>query len=356
MNAREARRVAADAVRDPRALAAAREPVVLEGFLAGTPLAAVSSARAARAMLGDVALELREEFVAWSLRHGGAPDLRPARASTLAEYLDLLEAEPATPWMCTEFPTPPALLERMGARARSLGEGGALPVSFSFVGGRGHHAHLHYDGDFRSVLLVQVFGEKRAAMVPATECHRLHAVGNFSGVFLDRMAEGERAAFVADAGGWTAAIGPGDALFMPAGLWHYLDYPVTGMSINLRFGASPANARLAGRLHAHDALQRIVWHFADGHEPEEMEERGLGELLALAGPCAGDPRAHGAQVEAITQRLAAAWCGPLPKSPLPDEYAALREAATRHECARLYPRPAVPALDLSGWETVAARA
>jgi lysine-specific demethylase 8 len=333
-----------------RALAAAREPVVIEGFLAGTGLAKARTPAAARERLGDVALELREEFVSWSLRHGGAADRRPARASTVAAYLDALEADPATPWMCTEFPTPAALLARMGDAPRALA-GGDEPVSFSFVGGRGHHAHLHYDGDFRNVLLVQVFGRKRAVMASPEASDRLLPVGNFSGVFLDRLSGARRVAFEDLVDAWTADIGPGDALLMPAALWHYLEYPDTGMSINLRFGATPWNARLAGRLHAHGALQRIVWHLADGHAASAREEEGLRALLALAGPCEGDPRAHGAAIEALTARLAAEWCGMPPQPPFAGDADALREAATRHECARLYPAAPRPvALALCGWD------
>ncbi len=336
-----------------RALATARAPVVIEGFLDGTGLARACTAAAARALLGDLPLELREEFVAWSLRHGGAADRRPVRATSLAGYLDLLEAEPGTPWMCTEFPTPDHVLERMGPQPRALFDG-ARPVSFSFVGGRGHHAHLHYDGDFRNVLLVQVFGHKHAILVPPEASDRLLPVGNFSGVFMDRLAGARREAFLDLVDAWTASIGPGDALFMPAALWHYLEYPDTGMSINLRFGASACNARLAGRLHAHASLQRIAWHFADGHVASADEEQAVAQLLALAGPCAGDPRTRGAQVEAMTARLAQAWCGPAPASAFAGNADALREAVARAECAQLYPPMAQPlALAFSGWEAVA---
>ncbi len=353
MKAREARRVAAIGSAAIRGLAAAREPVVIEGFLDGAALAHASTAASARAMLGELPLELREEFVAWSLRHGAAADRRPLRASSLGEYLDLLEAEPRTPWMCTEFPTPAALHERMGPGARALADDAERPVSFSFVGGRGHHAHLHYDGDFRSVLLVQVFGHKHAIMASPEASDRLLPVGNFSGVFLDRLGGERRAAFLDLIEAWTAAIGPGDALFMPAALWHYLEYPDTGMSINLRFGASAWNERLAGRFHAHGSLQRIAWHLADGHRPGAGEEEGLERLLALAGPSPVDPRERGAQVETLTGRLAAQWCGEAPAAPFAANTDALREAATRHECARLYPPAAgAMALALSGWETV----
>jgi lysine-specific demethylase 8 len=353
VTARAARRTATLDAAGIRALAAAREPVVIEGFLEGSGLARARTPAAARELLGDVALELREEFVSWSLRHGGAADRRPARASTVAAYLDLLEADPATPWMCTEFPTPEALLARMGGAARALCDADR-PVSFAFVGGRGHHAHLHYDGDFRNVLLVQVFGRKRAVMASPDASDRLLAIGNFSGVFLDRLAGARREAFEVLVDAWTADIGPGDALFMPAALWHYLEYPETGMSINLRFGATPWNARLAGRFHAHGALQRIAWHLADGHAPGACEEEGLRALLALAGPCEGDPRARGAEIEALTARLAAEWCGIAPAAPFAGNADALREAATRHECARLYPAaPRSLAGALSGWEPIA---
>jgi len=353
MKAREAKRVARLDAAAIRNLAAAREPVVIEGFLDGTALASASSADSARKMLGDLPLELREEFVAWSLRHDGAPDRRPVRASSLGAYLDLLEAQPRTPWMCTEFPTPAAVLERMGPRAQELAGNATSPVSFSFVGGSGHHAHLHYDGDFRSVLLVQVFGHKHAIMACADASDRLLPVGNFSGVFLDRLAGERRAAFLDLIDAWTATIGPGDALFMPAALWHYLEYPVTGMSINLRFRASEWNERLAGRFHAHGSLQRIAWHLGDGHPAAEREEAGLARLLALAGPSPVDPRARGAEVEALTGRLAAEWLGEAPPAPFAGNADPLREAATRHECARLYPPAAgAMALALSGWETI----
>ena len=195
MTTREARRVVhGHGAPLPASFIAAREPVVIEGLLHATALGEVSTPQKARDLVGDVALELREEFVAWSLRNGGAADRRPMRASTVAGYLHLLEAEPATAWMCTEFPTPPALLERMGPWPAAVWRDEA-PVSFSFVGGRGHHAHLHYDGDFRNVLLVQVFGTKRAVLVPPTASHCLLPVGNFSGVFMDRLEGAERAAF-----------------------------------------------------------------------------------------------------------------------------------------------------------------
>src|SRR5690606_27668301 len=172
-----------------------REPLVLEGFLAGTALGKATTAARARALAGTVPLELREEFVAWSLARGGAPDVRPRQASTVAGYLDLLEREPATAWMCTEHPTPASLLEALDPWPGALAAGGGV-ASFTFVGGPGHHAHLHYDGDFRAVLLAQVFGLKRAVLVPPEASPLLLPVGNFAGVFVDRLEPRAREGFL----------------------------------------------------------------------------------------------------------------------------------------------------------------
>jgi hypothetical protein len=329
-----------------------RRPVVIEGFLRGAALDGLATLAEARSAIGGVEVELCEEFAAWSLRHGGAPDLRPRSRSTAGAYLDLLEAEPRTALMCTEFPTPPALLEGLGEWPRQLARGEEL-TSYSFIGGRGHHAHLHCDGDLRNVLLVQVFGHKRAVLIPPDASPLLMPVGNFAGVFVDRLDDGQRDAFVALTGGWRAEIGPGDALFMPPALWHFLDYPDTGMSINLRFGRSAANARMAGRFHMHDGWQRLGWHFADHHVPTAEEEQGLERLLALGGPVAVEAREHGAEIERRTRDLADTWCGPARSPAFLAEAGRLGEAWARHECERLY-RRAQPslALSLTGWETV----
>jgi hypothetical protein len=352
---RQVRRIPTPSPEDVLArLVPAREPLVLEGFLAGTALEQVSTAKQARAHAGAVPLELREEFVAWSLARGGAPDVRPRMASTVAGYLDLLEREPATPWMCTEHPTPKVLLDALGAWPHALAPDGGL-ASFTFVGGRGHHAHLHYDGDFRSVLLVQVFGVKRALLATPDASPSLQPVGNFAGVFVDRLEGAAREGFVGMVGGLEAELGPGDALLMPAAMWHHLDYPETGMSINLRFAPSPSAAALAGRFHAHDGLQRIAWHFADHHEPRPEEAQGLERLLAMAGPGIGEPVARALAIERVTAGLADAWAGPRKAPAFIEASGRLHEAARAYEAARLYP-PAASALAaaLGGWGTVAA--
>jgi hypothetical protein len=139
---------------------------------------------------------------------------------------------------------------------------------------------------------------------------------------------------------------------MPAAIWHFLEYPDTGMSINLRFGASDVNAKLAGRFHPHSSLQRLAWHFADAHAPSAKEEEGVGRLLALAQTPSSNTRATGAAVEEMSGRLANEWCGAASVSPFVGNSDALGEAATLYESARLYPAARASLAEvLSGWGT-----
>ena len=341
---------AADVLQQLPQLSAAREPVVLKNFLHGTALENVTTAERITEKIGNLPILLQPEFVSWSLAQGGAADRRPSRESTIANYLDLLKAEPTTPWMCTEYPTPTELLDALAPWPEVLSSGDTL-TSFTFVGGAGHRAHLHYDGDFKNVLLVQVFGHKEAILVPPTASPYLLPVGNFAGVFLNRIVGKERHDFLSLTGAQTAVLEPGDALFMPATYWHFFEYPEPGMSINLRFGASAANTRLAGRFHLHNALQQLAWHFADGHTLSDLETQGLEALLAMSGPTTESSLNRALAIESRVASLVEACAGPIQQSHFAADSKALNEAARIHEANRLYP-PAPPQnlnMALNGW-------
>ena len=344
----------ADVLQQLRQLRVAREPVVLKNFLHGTTLESVTTAEEATEKIGHLPILLQPEFVSWSLAQGGAIDRRPSRKSTFANYLDLLKAEPATPWMCTEFPTPTTLLDTLAPWPEILSDDDAV-TSFTFVGGAGHRAHLHYDGDFRNVLLVQVFGHKEAILIPPTASPYLLPVGNFAGVFLNRIVGKERTYFLSLTGAQTAVLSPGDALFIPATYWHFFEYPESGMSINLRFGASAANRQLAGRFHIHNALQQLAWHFADGHTLSDLETKGLEELLAMCVPTTESSLNRALAIESSVASLVEAFAGPIEQSHFAADSKILNEAARIHEANRLYPQATPQNLNiaLNGWAGMA---
>jgi hypothetical protein len=232
---------------------------------------------------------------------------------------------------------------------QSLAQGQTV-ASFTFIGGKGHHAHLHYDGDFRNVLLIQVFGTKQAVLIPPTHPALVNPIGNFSGAFLNRMTAEQRSAFMTLSGAQLATLRAGDALFMPAAIWHFLDYQDNGMSINLRFAPSKTNARLAGLMHAHGALQFLAWHFADGHVPDAAEVAAVDEMVTLARTPSADTTRRGLEIEALTSKLAGVLCPPHGTGAFLDGADTLRMAYLRYESERLYPYPRAPMYDpLTGW-------
>jgi hypothetical protein len=90
------------------------------------------------------------------------------------------------------------------------------------------------------VLLYQVFGRKRVVLFQPPSGAKLDVLDafhpGFSNVYVEHMSDEQRIAFVESAGGYEAILEPGEAVYMPMLIWHYLEYVDTGMSINIRFG------------------------------------------------------------------------------------------------------------------------
>jgi len=201
-----------------------RRPVILTNLFDDQPIRAIDTLAAARRELGQLDLEVQPNYVKALL---GEPASFTKRHLPLADYLDLLDADPATPAVCTEYQTPAELLRLMGYPdyCKLLDEQDVLPTMF--VAGAGNFAHMHYDGDQRNVLMYQVFGVKRYAIIDPREAWKLDQlvdprIQRTSALFLQNLSEADRAQFFRYVNAHDCLLYPGETLFMPMMAWHYV--------------------------------------------------------------------------------------------------------------------------------------
>lgn len=229
-----------------------RRPVIITDLFAGQAIEKINTLQAAREEFGHVQLEVQPEY---STRAANA-STDAARTMTVDDYLDFIAANPSTRLMCTEYATParvsaqyrlPDLCktpEASLAKSEVLGMprrwGDHDLLANTFLGNQGNYAHTHYDGDHRQVILYQIFGKKRVILFQPASGKKLNVLDafmqGFCNTYLQDMSDEQRSEFVEQAGGYEAILEPGEAVYMPMLIWHYLEYIDTGMSINFRFG------------------------------------------------------------------------------------------------------------------------
>jgi Cupin-like domain len=243
-----------------------QKPVIMTDLFAGQPIAHLSTCEQAAALLGDMSIEIQEEFTSSALKNSLLLDLRQKERCTFNEYLAYLQTKPDVKKMSTEGVTPAIVqdLFEPPAYAQINAEPGIDDTAcLFFLGGAGNYAHLHFDGDYRQVLHHQVFGCKRVILIPPTQAKKLSPIGNFSNLFLENFSEADRAALVQYTHGYDCLLHPGETLFMPACIWHYLEYRETSMSFSIRFGRNEYTRFLGDKFHANLYLQNIAAKLID---------------------------------------------------------------------------------------------
>lgn len=229
---------------------------MVTGLFPEGPLAGVRDRAAAVALLGAETFRFRPEYVGALQRQVSGGEVPAARELSFRDYWRLVDEAPHTRLMCVEEQTPDALAALAPTpRACAPGTGGIK--STVFVGNAGNHANLHFDGDCRHVLLYQVFGRKHVVMLPASASPSLRPVVNFATLQLQRLTDDERHALLARHGGWEVTIEAGEAILMPALVWHGVLYVDDGMSVNWRFGRHRYHDLLSEHLHLSPAVQRL---------------------------------------------------------------------------------------------------
>ena len=239
-----------------------QRPVILQGLFADQEIDKIRTEAQAAERFGSLSLPVQKEYLT-SMREAfakGAAEPPPPSEMRLSDYLSFVRENPNTRLMCSEKPTPPELLQFFRLPAYDSFDDS---ISSFFVGNRGNFAHMHFDGDYRHVLFYQVFGRKRFILVPPAEGRKIPCVGNYALWAIENFSEEDKRCFADFTNAYECILEPGETLYLPACIWHYVEYETTGMSYNLRFGRNQYTRFLAKSFHMNPQLQNIAWLMSD---------------------------------------------------------------------------------------------
>lgn len=210
-------------------------PVVIDGLYRGQPIDEVRTVDRAIEVLGDARFVAGINGYDSNLRVGQTSD--DDFACSVAGYFRLIEREPDTQAMNRETESPDEL------RALFTEPGIASTPhcveehrSLFYLAKRGLVAPLHFDGDQRDVLLTQVVGRKRVALMPPGLAPRFYPTRNFSGLAIHHLPEAEKDAWLAWNGAFVCTLDPGQTVYIPKLWWHYVENPDHSLAFNVRFG------------------------------------------------------------------------------------------------------------------------
>jgi len=148
-------------------------------------------------------------------------------------------------------------------KPEALTEWGASAGFKAYMAHAGIATHLHFDANCLHNLHYQVLGRKRFILFGADRSKNLAPKAQSSRLFLERLPERERLALAGLLGGYACILEPGESLFVPAFMWHYVDYFDSGLSLSTRFGISKRLLSLLQRFNrVHPTVEFA--HFAMG--------------------------------------------------------------------------------------------
>lgn len=210
-----------------------RRPVVLLDLTAPWPARRKWSVEYLDAVAGHREISLYDSRPARDRRHQHAAAAR----MRLGEYLERLRGgeKDLRIFFLRVVDELPELVPDFGYP--ELGGRWVKKLSVLFMAGRGARVQMHFDIDLAEVLLCHFGGRKRVILFAPEETPYLYRVPfSFSSRFdvAPEAPDYGRFPALARARGTIAELGHGDALYIPAGYWHYVVYDDIGFSLSLR--------------------------------------------------------------------------------------------------------------------------
>lgn len=173
---------------------------------------------------------------AWQDNEPTRIEMPPVKEVQFSEYLDMLENDVESdlriflfnlfklaPELKNDFDYPPIM------------EGYLKDFPFMFFGCAGSDVRLHYDIDMSNVFITQFGGTKRVTLFDQSQSKFLyklpfttHSAADLSNIDYEEFPA------LKYAQGYRTDLEPGETLFMPSGIWHYMQYVDGSFSLSLR--------------------------------------------------------------------------------------------------------------------------
>jgi hypothetical protein len=236
------------------ALAVEQRPAIFTGVFDGQPLCHIASIADMPAPWAQMRVRPREP--AERINHPG----KNFAETTLARFLT--ERSPGL--VHDKILLPPVDSPIVPPRPLADWDAPKAHVIF-YMGNPGAFTHLHFDANCLQNFHYQLIGRKRFLLFPEHRSKYLAPQQQSSRIFLERISSAERTHFADYAGGYDCMLEPGDGLYIPPLMWHYVDYAEPALSLSFRFGRSR---------HNHELLSA----FGGGHFTVEFQHMAAGLL------------------------------------------------------------------------------
>lgn len=163
-------------------------------------------------------------------------EMPPVKEVPFKEYLDMLEQGDHSDlriFLFNLFKLVPEMKEDFDFTP--IMEGYLLDHPYLFFGCAGSDVRLHYDIDLSNVFITQFGGTKRATLFDQSQTKYLyrlpfttHSAADLSNIDYDKYPA------LKYVQGYQCDLEPGETLFMPSGIWHYMQYIEGSFSLSLR--------------------------------------------------------------------------------------------------------------------------
>ncbi len=116
-----------------------------------------------------------------------------------------------------------------------------------FFGGKGSIVYLHYDMDLSHVFITQFTGKKRVLLFDNRYSSLLYRLPFMVQSYIDpERPDYEKYPGLKSVKGYETLLENGETLFMPSGIWHYMNYLEGGFALSLRSTDTSMGQKLRG--------------------------------------------------------------------------------------------------------------